>query len=53
MPEPIEIEPDVPEVAVPELNERRPEAPASPAFDVWIVKAPLVLAREGSICQTK
>ena len=43
-PLPIEIEPDVPELAVPELNVSKPLTPLSPAFDDAIVIAPLVLA---------
>jgi hypothetical protein len=43
-PVPIESEPDEPELLVPELNVRRPVTPPSPAFEVRIVIAPLVLA---------
>ena len=42
--EPIEIDPVVPELAVPELKASRPEAPSWPALDDAIVIAPLVLA---------
>ena len=43
-PEPIEIEPDVPDDAVPELKDRSPDVPLWPAFDDAIVIAPPVLA---------
>jgi hypothetical protein len=43
-PEPIEIEPVEPELEVPELNDNIPLTPLSPALDVEIVIAPLVLA---------
>ena len=43
-PEPIEIEPLEPELVVPELNTSTPLTPASPAFAVLIVIAPLVVA---------
>ena len=44
VPLPIEMEPDEPEFAVPELNTSTPLTPASPALEVRIVIAPLVLA---------
>ena len=43
-PEPIEIEPVLPELDVPELKTSTPLTPLSPAFAVLIVMAPLVLA---------
>ena len=43
-PVPREIVPDEPELVVPELNLSDPLTPASPALDVRIVMAPLVLA---------
>ena len=42
--DPIEIEPDVPELDVPELNTNTPLTPFAPALAVRIVTAPLVLA---------
>ena len=40
--EPMEMEPDVPELVVPELNTRTPLTPLWPALVVRIVIAPLV-----------
>ena len=42
VPEPIDTEPELPELDVPELNTRRPVAPFEPAFAVRIEIAPLV-----------
>ena len=42
--DPIETEPVVPDVDVPELNASKPDTPASPALEDAIVIAPLVLA---------
>ena len=42
--EPIEIDPLVPELAVPELKDSSPDAPLWPALDDAIVTTPLVLA---------
>lgn len=42
--EPIEMEPVVPELDVPELNKSRPLTPLCPALEVRIAMAPLVLA---------
>merc|ERR1711995_93224 len=44
VPVPIEIAPDEPELAVPELNTSTPLTPLWPALDDTIVTAPLVLA---------
>jgi hypothetical protein len=44
-PEPIEIEPVVPELDVPDLNDNSALTPLSPALEVRIVMAPVVLAR--------
>ena len=43
-PEPMDTEPVVPELDVPELNFSRPEAPVAPAFAERIVRAPLVVS---------
>jgi hypothetical protein len=43
-PVPRKMAPEEPEFDVPELNESRPLTPLSPAFEVRIVIAPLVLA---------
>ena len=43
-PLPIEIEPLVPELLVPELNTNTPLTPVAPAFALLIVIEPLVLA---------
>jgi hypothetical protein len=43
-PEPIDTDPDVPELVVPELNTRTPLVPVAPEFDVRILNAPLVVA---------
>jgi hypothetical protein len=43
-PDPIDTDPVVPELDVPELKLSRPLTPAAPAFAVLIVTAPLVVA---------
>jgi hypothetical protein len=43
---PIEMEPDVPELDVPELNASTPLAPSNPAFTVLTDTAPLELVVE-------
>ena len=42
-PEPIEIDPLLPELLVPELNTSTPLTPVAPAFALRIVIAPLLL----------
>ena len=43
-PEPIEIDPLLPELLVPELNNNTPLTPVAPAFALRIVIAPLLVA---------
>jgi hypothetical protein len=42
--DPIDTEPLVPELDVPELKTSRPLAPLTPALAVWMRTAPLVVA---------
>jgi hypothetical protein len=44
VPDPIEIDPELPLLVVPELNTSRPLMPLEPAFTVLIVMDPLLLA---------
>jgi hypothetical protein len=49
-PVPIEIDPVVPELDVPELKTSTPLVPSSPALTVLTVIAPLVLAMLSPVC---